>query len=312
MTVSNIFYDWYHSIEYERGKYTSGKNFDNIIATRTLISRIENLKSADCLDVGTVDTLLAILLERRGAKFVLAADMVNYSERVSWLQSKLGSKIEYLFNVGSMSYVDSIKSWYATRRIHEPGYFSMETPEKVGFDLIVCSGYLYHVFSPIHALGQLRTLLRNDGLMIIETALVVEKQNIMLNSFTAGNYVYGKPGDTWFLSPGLLDHYLRFFRLKPIDCAYIRQGPSLIRCAITCRAIDEWIDYGNEDLAGEHRNLESHSLVDFSFCQKSDANLAYNQEVREAKGIDLYETIINQDPEPNHPELIRLSLDAVT
>jgi hypothetical protein len=137
------------------------------------------------------------------------------------------------------------------------------------YEVVVLSGILYHVFSPFHLLGYARSLTRLGGLVIIETAAILNKNYAMNYNFQGDRYVYHTWWDTWFMSVPLLDHLLRFCRLAPLDCIFFRGGPrplprqDVIRIGIACRATDKILaDNGEPLMVQSAKNIDYNVIVE--------------------------------------------------
>jgi hypothetical protein len=101
------------------------------------------------------------------------------------------------------------------------------------------SGVLYHLFSPLSGLATARGLLRNGGLMIVETAAVKTNEPAMY-----WNSAARFKGEAYFFpSVACLDYFARFLHMEIIDCAYFDwwtlDGLPTVRVALTCRAVPE-------------------------------------------------------------------------
>lgn len=210
---------WYYSMEMEPGKLTPGQAFPNVGLTRTLLQRAE-LSGHDCLDIGTMEGLVPILMRRRGARNVAAYD------RPSALASRIAS-VKERFDV-DFDFVS--------------GFALAELPAKVNhrtFDVVVMSGVLYHLFSPLAGFAIARGLLRNGGLMIVETAATIADEPAMY-----WNSACRFGGESYFFpSVACLDYFARFLHMEIIDCAYLEwtavDGLRTARVAFTCRAVTD-------------------------------------------------------------------------
>ena len=120
------------------------------------------------------------------------------------------------------------------------------------FDVVIFSGVLYHVYDPLAALASVRGLVRNGGIVIVETAVQFEA-SLSLNLNGASRF---SPGMVWLPSLGCLDYLLRLVRLEPIDVLHTRrQKRPGGRVALACRAVDsppadagdDWIGAGFHD-----------------------------------------------------------------
>jgi SAM-dependent methyltransferase len=188
-----------------------------------------DLAGAACLDMGSMEGLMSVLMTRGGASRVLAIDGRDHC-------------VEKLAAVGH--YYDVSVDY----RTVGPMYSLTEKLGGEGFDLINCSGLLYHVFSPLMVLAGVRGALKRNGLMLIATNVTLDREPRA--SFNAKGRFQHEAVTYWYLSTGLLDYLLRYLRLAPIDCIYqahdlivgpdwrLREGdPCYV--AVLCRAVDE-------------------------------------------------------------------------
>ena len=95
------------------------------------------------------------------------------------------------------------------------------------------------MFSDRHSgLAFARGLLRNGGIMILETAAVIDDTPAM--HWNANLRFFGEA--YFFPSLACLDYFVRFLRMEIIDCAYFEthriDGLRTARVAFSCRAID--------------------------------------------------------------------------
>src|SRR5512145_2260297 len=81
--------DWYYVAELAPGIWTPGKGHPNIIATRELLRRTD-VAGTRCLDVGTVEGLVPILLAHRGAAEVVGIDVRDRGHKVDALKAVHG------------------------------------------------------------------------------------------------------------------------------------------------------------------------------------------------------------------------------
>ena len=223
---------WYYSIEIEPGRFTDGRNFSNIHLTRSALRNL-SVKGLDCIDIGAMESLISILLFRRGAGRLVAYDRLDLSERIGFLQEKLGVNFEYLC-----------------------GFPLSELPGRLEgraiFDVVMLSGVLYHMFDPLAGLLYARRLIREGGIMIVETAAAISPEHEAYFN-TRGELMGGD--NFWALSVTCLDYLLRFARLKPLDCFYKGLKATkefkwpLCRVCVPCLAVpgppadedDDWI-----------------------------------------------------------------------
>lgn len=237
--------DWYSTIELKPGVWTRSDDqppyWTMSLAREAL--RNTDLKDRKCLDVGAVDGLISTLLCRMGAGRVVATDCCDYSKQIQRVQGAYGVDFEYIHPVGTLELVDRMLSLHKFGQRLSIEHDRQRHDQDFGFDLVVCSGVMYHVHSPMHLMGSLRTLVRPGGLVFLETAILPDKGDYMqYNHLVDQHYIYAV-SDTWFLTPNLLDTLLRTFSLKPIDFIYRDQkaidGERRVgRGVVVCRAMD--------------------------------------------------------------------------
>ncbi len=265
---------WYYAIELAPGVTTPGQRFPNVALTRDLLSRVD-LEGARCLDIGTMEGLVPVLLKRQGAADVVAVDGLDFSDKVACVKAAYGADFAYLPNIMSGSLLRALDERYAGE-ITRHRYAGGIEPQR-GFDVVVCSGVLYHVFSPFHVLASARSALRPGGLMIVETAALPLDAYMMQYNFAGTGYVLG-PSDTWFPTVPLIDHFLRFLKLIPLDACWLPAGDHLVRFACVARAAGHRPTLPQETLMEQAAwNLEYDSLVRDDFVKGGETKpVAYS------------------------------------
>ncbi len=246
---------WYYSIELLPDLITRGQYEESIPMLPRLMLRECDLSGQDCLDLGSMEGLIPALMVRGGAGRVLATDAVDHcAEKIAALQHYYQVTFEYR-NVGLMYELDKK---LASER----------------FDLINCSGLLYHVISPFHVLAGIRPLVKRNGLVIVSTNVVQTSDYVM--DFNQQGSWQDEVNTFWYVSIPLLDYTLRYLKLAPIDCVYLphKSIESHIRyvgkrpsgyLSVVCRAVntplatpeDGWM------AASAARSWEYQGLVDW-------------------------------------------------
>jgi len=190
-----------------------------------------DLAGAACLDMGCMEGLMSVLMTRGGASRVLAIDGIDHCvEKLAAVQQYYDVAFDY--------------------RTVGPMYSLTDKLGGEGFDLINCSGLLYHVFSPLMVLAGLRGALKRNGLMIVATNVMLDREPRA--AFNAKGRFQHEASTYWYLSTGLLDYLLRYLRLAPIDCVH-QAHESIVSpdwrigagdpcyVAVLCRAVDEML-----------------------------------------------------------------------
>jgi tRNA (mo5U34)-methyltransferase len=139
---------WYQKFELVPGVETPGVNDVRRLFEAGRIP--EDLTGLSVLDVGTANGGIAFSAERRGAERVLAVDI--YPEHwfgVDRLKDFLGSSVEH-------------------RRL---SVYDLVGGIEERFDIVFFCGVLYHLRHPLLALDNVRAVLKEGGLVLIETAV---------------------------------------------------------------------------------------------------------------------------------------------
>jgi 2-polyprenyl-3-methyl-5-hydroxy-6-metoxy-1,4-benzoquinol methylase len=220
---------WYYDVELLPGAVATGIYPADMPMLPRLMLRRCGLRGASCLDIGSMEGLMPVLMSRGGASRVLAVDGADHCvEKLAAVQHYYGTSFEYR-TVGSM-------------------YSLSEKLSGEGFDLINCSGLLYHVLSPLLVLAGLRASLKRNGLMIVSTNVVIDREPYA--DFNAAGRLQAEANTFWYLSTGLLDYLLRYLRLVPLACLHqphetmrtdwrMETGKRSAYLSLLCRAVDE-------------------------------------------------------------------------
>jgi hypothetical protein len=247
---------WYYCVETEPEIFTPGLKFANLAITRDMLRRT-SIEGQRCYDIGTMEGLIPTLMAKRGAAKVVVMDAINYSEKVRLVQDLHGVYFDYHPNVQ----LDAVPQ-FIRNKARMDGSFHDRYDYRA--DVTVIAGLLYHVFSPFHLLGHARSITREGGIVVIETAAMKRNDFLMQYNFEGQRYIYGWT-DTWFPSLPLLDYMLRMCKLQPIDVQYVPNFnyPELIRVAIACRAVPDVIPQPHETIMRESTmNLDHNIFVD--------------------------------------------------
>jgi SAM-dependent methyltransferase len=302
---------WYYMLELAPGLFTPGEERPNVALTRHLLRKIDIEPGVRCLDVGTQECLVPILLERRGAD-VVAYDRIYSQERLELVRAALGTEFELIGEPIRFQHEQSRFERGTGLPGIAPGIGMplVALPDALSdrghppFDVVVFSGVLYHVYDPLAALAVIRGLARNGGIVVVETAALFDGRRA-LNLNAAARFA---PWAVWLPSLGCLDYLLRLVRLEPIDGIHIRAGRRRGRVALACRAVDSPpADPGDEWIGGALHDYELAEYLDWERVSSMDPAIGYR-----AKGgrIDLVRTVRNTPPHRPTPEAKRLSLDA--
>ncbi len=191
---------WYYSVELLPGLVTRGQFPGDLPMLPRLMLRRCEVAGMECLDVGSMEGLIPTLLARRGAGRVVATD----------------------FSHDQLGKLDAVRHYHDVDFEFRSVGLLYDLPGSLrrrSFDLINCSGVLYHVLSPIAVLGALRSMLKRDGLMLVSTNVTLDPGPVM--DFNAAGRMQTERNTFWYPSVGLFDYMLRYMRLTPIDCLFV-------------------------------------------------------------------------------------------
>lgn len=220
---------WYYTVELLPGVVAKGQYEDDFPMLPRMMLRNVDLDGTVCLDLGSMEGLIPVLMSRGGARAVLATDFADHcGEKMEMVKHYYGVDFQY-GSVGLM-------------------YNLSQTIPDVGFDVVNCSGLLYHVFSPLMVLAGMRALVKRNGLAIISTNVVFDDAPVM--HFNDRGRMQPEANTFWYPTIGLLDYLLRYLRLQPIDAMYMPHDQINTRLSyrfdkpsgytsILCRATDE-------------------------------------------------------------------------
>jgi 2-polyprenyl-3-methyl-5-hydroxy-6-metoxy-1,4-benzoquinol methylase len=180
---------WYHQMELTHGRRTAGRYGENLIPVARLLRHVR-LEGMRCLDIGAMDGKMSFLMERLGGG-VLAVDGVAKGTAPALIDA-YGSSVRYRSGV----ILETLPS--------------LEAEEGL-FDFVLCAGVAYHVYSPFDLIANVRGLLRNGGLAIVETAAIEDDRLYM--ALNRGDH-YHEHTTLWIPSTACIRYMLRFLSMR--------------------------------------------------------------------------------------------------
>ena len=218
---------WYYTIEIKPGVFTTGHGHPNVSITRALLRDVE-FDGASCLDIGTQEGMLPVLMKRAGAKTVTAYDRWQLQDKIDLVKEAYDADFRYI----SGRQLSELRTALADQ-------------ESSLFDIVLFSGVLYHLINPLGLLSVARSFCREGGLFLIETA-ALQQQEMTLH-FNAGGKLYGQSANYFLPTTNCLDYFLRMLRLKPIKALHLEKGSDGVsRVAVLCRAVSNPTPLGRE------------------------------------------------------------------
>ncbi len=193
---------WYHNIDLGHGIVTPGRGFDGIWNMIREVMAILDYKDKDVLDLGSWDGLWAFEAEKRGAKSVVATDTrMQGAENLLFAKQVLESKVFPLFNAPIQDISNRLK------------LVGLDP----SFDIIHHLGLFYHLRDPLLSLTQARSVLREGGILLLETAAIDddERSYMAWNGVGPDFHFYG-PSDTWAPTRLCLKEILLRTKFEPV------------------------------------------------------------------------------------------------
>jgi 2-polyprenyl-3-methyl-5-hydroxy-6-metoxy-1,4-benzoquinol methylase len=292
---------WYYSVELKPGLYTRGLELPNLICIRELLARLSP-SALDVCDIGTMEGLIPVLLKRRGARSVVALDALDLTEKVRLVQLCTGESFDYVPSVPLFRVKETLSE---RARLSSYGFWGLPKIQ-TGFDVVVLSGVLYHVFSPFHVIGLARTLLKRGGLLILETAASCQDRYAQNWVFRGDKWIYPDGTNTWFLTLRLLDHFLRFMKFKPVDCVHGPMYEDITRVAVAAVAVSDPLplEAESECFMKTTTNIDYNEIVDTEWARSSPVEIPYSpgdcvHHPDVSGAVDLHLTVTKQPAVPD-------------
>lgn len=171
---------WYHEFDFGHGVKTPKFCFPALWAmTEKFLDGID-FQGKTVLDIGCWDGYWSFYAERRGAKHVLATDITTQRwSKLSAAKLQVASSA-MVPNEGFALAHEVFKS-----NVEYNGNVSVYDVAALGkrFDIVLCLGVFYHLTHPMYALTQLRHAVQDDGLLVVESAIINEDQRSYMDFY---------------------------------------------------------------------------------------------------------------------------------
>ena len=244
---------WYHIMDLGNGIVTPGRRdftplWDNIRSARDHL----DYQGKAVLDLGSWDGMWAFEAEALGASLVVATDCQN-GRHGPWYD---GDRNVLLLR--EALYSDVIPFWNVSPSSLKPkldGIMYSHQELRGGFDIVQHLGVLYHLPNPLLSLAQCRSVLKEGGTLLLETAFWDSNVSAMRFNKTAD--LFYKDYTTWWApTPQCLRDMLAACWFEVIDASigqFRGSHGDIHRVSLLARALPV------------RDGLESHYLFDPSF-----------------------------------------------
>lgn len=167
---------WYHKINLGHGITTPGLNLEPIWDNLRKVRNKVNYKNKIVLDIATFDGMFAFEAEKIGAKKVIATDcLYNSLDNFLFCRQILNSKkTKPFFNISPYNLSDRLDVFFQEDFSNKLKNYYRK------FDIVQHFGLLYHLKDPMISLAEARNVLRTGGNLIIETDVILNKNESVM------------------------------------------------------------------------------------------------------------------------------------
>ena len=176
----NAYTDWYHRIELAPGIVTPGINDSSkMLQILDNLGLPQDATGTRVLDIGCRDGFFAFEMERRGAEVIgidyAAPEVTGFGIVAEILNSKVTYLVENVYDL---------------------------SPETHGtFDVVLFLGVLYHLRNPLQAFDGIRQVVKEGGLMFVETQLSTDptltQSQVPIWQFYPGDTLNNDDSNKW-------------------------------------------------------------------------------------------------------------------
>lgn len=168
---------WYHKINLGNGIVTPGLDLEPIWNNLRKVRKKINYKNKIVLDIATFDGMFAFEAEKLGAKTVVASDcLYNSLENFLFCRTILNSKkTKPFFNISPYNLSDRLDIFFQEDFSNNIKNYYRK------FDIVQHFGLLYHLKDPMLSLAEARSVINDNGHLILETDIILNNdQSIMV------------------------------------------------------------------------------------------------------------------------------------
>jgi tRNA (mo5U34)-methyltransferase len=233
--------NWYHKVDLGGGIITPGHNFDKLWDLIRSVRDQVDYKNKIVLDLGSIEGMWAFEAEKLGAGMVVATDVYFHKvvKRFHFCKEVLNSSVIPYYNVSPYLLHERLDVFLQENWEDQKPYDRL-------FDIVQHLGLLYHLQNPMLSLAQARSVMKEGGILLFETAVVANvEQPIMLFNGTPPNnkHIYDDITTWWAPAVPCLKAMLKanLFEVDESSIKLLHQqtidGLDISRAAMTARAI---------------------------------------------------------------------------
>jgi tRNA (mo5U34)-methyltransferase len=243
---------WFHGIDFGDGRAAKGRLNPPNWSLYGAFALMEHINFSNCrvLDIGTMDGIVGFMAERLGAREVICTDLYD-RKTFGMAKDILGSKAQYLPRTG----IADLLSKFGTG----------------SFDVVVMGGLLYHLVSPLIGIMIGRSLLKNGGVLVLETVATEGETSTL--TFNPSDPVIDEYTTFFVPTVKALQNMMTFSLMDILGTSSVRATSATrpyLRTSILARAVYPGI--ATSDLMGrtqerakdDSKMLEGHKLSDLA------------------------------------------------
>ncbi len=186
---------WYHRMDLGNGVTTPGFQYDSIWDNARQARSAIDYKGKTVLDLGSWDGMWAFEAEMLGAAFVVATDCLNQWQlwwhhgmnNLILVREAIFSQVVPLWNISPYVLRDRLDNMLYSHPLL-----------KGGFDIVQHLGLLYHLRDPLLSLAQSRSVIKEGGTLLIETAIDHVESSVSMRFNFGSDAFYKEDFTTWW------------------------------------------------------------------------------------------------------------------
>lgn len=201
---------WFHAIDF--GDFSSSGRFpagtpqnSTLYGAMEFLSKID-LRGKRVLDIGCSDGLAAFGMKALGAEEVVTIDLYDLPTfRIA--RQLLGLDIDY-----------------------HPRVTVQDAVARFGwkqFDVILCAGVIYHMLNPMSAFTECRKLLKDGGLLIMESPINPDVNEAVLTLNTESEQAYKEIYTYWIPTQAAMTGMMKLVGIDVLGARFLKGPPRL-------------------------------------------------------------------------------------
>jgi len=185
---------WYHRMDLGRGIVTPGFPWENLWNNTRKVRDAIDYRDKSVLDLGSWDGMWAFEAEMLGAALTVATDCMNYWQ-IPWHHG-----MNNLLLVREAIFSEVIPLWNVPPsdiRARLDNMIYSHPLLKDGFDIVQHLGLLYHLRDPMLSLAQSRSVIKDGGTLLLESAVHRQDDSCTMR-FNFGPGAFYEDFSTWW------------------------------------------------------------------------------------------------------------------